>query len=207
MPLHPLDDGPEPLGHLRIARRDRALERERAGRGGHPVGGVDVVLDEDRDAEQRPAVAGAASGVGPARVRESRGADRDHRVELRLQRPDPVQVSSGWSAPPGRHPPVRRAGRPSTRESPASTSTDSRSPKLRALMNRHRLSSVTLMTFWQRSCGREDEGTTNQGPSWASHREPPPRSRVDRARLAGGSVLWNARCQLGEDAEVRRPGR
>ena len=50
------------------------VERQRAGGGRHPVGGVDVVLDEDRDAVQRPAQpAGLALAVERLRDRERVG--------------------------------------------------------------------------------------------------------------------------------------
>ncbi len=45
----------EALHHERVARRLRALERERSRGCHHPVGGVDVVLDQDGNAVQRPA--------------------------------------------------------------------------------------------------------------------------------------------------------
>ena len=113
IPLQPLDDGlgPEvrPLGQVRLGDDDRArrpcswLDDERVGRACEPAsahepavvgmpGRVDVVLDDDRDPEERSTVAAAAGRVGGARVGEGRRADRDDRVELRVQLRDPVQV-------------------------------------------------------------------------------------------------------------------
>ena len=94
--------GPEvgPLGQVGLADDDRAgglqlLHDERvvgrapgecpgAGCRRH-AGGVDVVLDDDRNPEQRTVVAVASRLVGRSCVGEGRRADRDHRVELRVE--------------------------------------------------------------------------------------------------------------------------
>ena len=59
--------GPESRRHVRVLRRDRAFERQRAGGRGHPVGGVDVVLEQHRDAVQRTARALGRPARGRAR--------------------------------------------------------------------------------------------------------------------------------------------
>ena len=111
MPLQPLDDGagPEvgPLGQVGLADDDRAgglqlLRDERvvgrapgecpgAGCRRH-AGGVDVVLDDDRNPEQRTVVAVASRPVGRSCVRAGRRADRDHRVELRVELVDAPEI-------------------------------------------------------------------------------------------------------------------
>ena len=70
-----------------------ASAHEPAGR--RHAGRVDVVLDDDRDPEQRPVVAVAARLVRGARVGEGRRADRDHRVEHRVQLPDALEIELG----------------------------------------------------------------------------------------------------------------
>src|SRR4051812_24472242 len=47
--------GTEAFDDVRIARSSRTLECERAGRGSHAIGGIDVVLYEHRDAMHRTA--------------------------------------------------------------------------------------------------------------------------------------------------------
>ena len=66
-------------------------ERERAGRRRH-ASRADVVLDDDRDAEQRAVVPATARLVRCASVGEGRRADRDDRVEGRVELADPLQV-------------------------------------------------------------------------------------------------------------------
>ena len=111
MPLQPLDDGPDrKLAHsdrlalpMMIApaafsccRDERVVGRAPgecpgAGRRRH-AGGVDVVLDDDRDPEQRTVVAVASRLVGRSRVGERRRADRDHRVERRVELADALEI-------------------------------------------------------------------------------------------------------------------
>ena len=77
------DDGarvPQLLHDERIVGRDRALEEHRPA-GGRHVGGVDVVLEHDRDAVQRRARAlGLPLGVERAGRLERLRVERHHRV-------------------------------------------------------------------------------------------------------------------------------
>ena len=70
-----------------------AGQRPRAG-GGRHAGRVDVVLHDDRDPEQRGACRAGAPCRRPG-VGERRRADRDHRVEQRVELLDPVEVELG----------------------------------------------------------------------------------------------------------------
>ena len=80
----------------RVLRRDGPFERERARRGRHPVGGADVVLEENRDAVQRPAhparlPLGVALGGNGERV----GVGLEHlpqRRALAVERSDACEV-------------------------------------------------------------------------------------------------------------------
>ena len=84
--------------------RDRALERQRAGRGRHPVGGVDVVLEQHRNAVQRA----ARRPWPPAPVEllgdgERVGVGLDDRLERDarpVHRGDPLEVELGDRAAP-----------------------------------------------------------------------------------------------------------
>ena len=111
IPLQPLDDGPDrKLAHsdrlalpmmsapaaCRRADDERVAWRApcecpRAGRRRH-AGGVDVVLDDDRDPEQRTLVTLAPRPVGRTCVGECRRADRDDGVERRVQLADPPEI-------------------------------------------------------------------------------------------------------------------
>ena len=113
MPLQPLDDGPDrKLAHsdrlalpmmiapaaFSCARDERVVGRaleecEGAGCRRH-AGGVDVVLDDDRDPEQRTVVAVASRLVGCTCVGAGRRADRDHRVELLVELVDALDDRS-----------------------------------------------------------------------------------------------------------------
>ena len=77
-------------GDERVVGR-AARERIRAG-GRRHAGRVDVVLDDDRDPEERPVVAVASGLVSGACLRERRRADGDHRVELRVQLADAPEI-------------------------------------------------------------------------------------------------------------------
>ncbi len=111
MPLQPLDDGPDPevrpLGQVGLADDDRArgLQLRRDERvSGHALGecegaacrrhagGVDVVLDDDRNPEQWTAIAVASRLVGRSCVFAGRRADRDHRMELLVELVDALDV-------------------------------------------------------------------------------------------------------------------
>lgn len=114
MPLQPLDDGIDrKFAHSdrfcladdqgarstqllddECVRRSAAGERPGPSRRRHPRR-VDVVLDDDRDAQQRAVVALPTSLVSRPRIGERRGADGDDRVQLRVQLLDPVQVELG----------------------------------------------------------------------------------------------------------------
>ena len=86
----------EPFGEVGVPRRNGAFERQRAGRGGHPVGGVDVVLEQHRDAVERP----ARSLGGPLLVerlgqRERLRVGLDDRLErdvLPVHGRDPLEI-------------------------------------------------------------------------------------------------------------------
>ena len=68
----------------RVLGRDRSLERQRAGGGRHPVVRVDVVLERDRDAVQRPAdLAGLALGIELVGDLERLRVGLDDRPQLR----------------------------------------------------------------------------------------------------------------------------
>ena len=107
-PLHPLDDFVErkfahslrfvlpritaPAARSRSTTnasraRDRPFERERAGRRHHPIGGVDVVLDEHRNAVQRPARAAWPCVRRRARsaIAARLGIDLDDRAQRRTR--------------------------------------------------------------------------------------------------------------------------
>ena len=72
------------LDHECVLGRDRALECQRARGRHHAVRSVDVVLDEDRDAVERPARApGLAFGVERVGDRPCLGIDLEHRAERR----------------------------------------------------------------------------------------------------------------------------
>jgi hypothetical protein len=75
----------QPRGDAGVSRgRGRADEGERAGRGLHPVGGVDVVLEQHGDAVQRATHApGPALTIEPPRLGERIGVDLDHRAQPR----------------------------------------------------------------------------------------------------------------------------
>ena len=111
MPLQPLDDGPDrKLAHsdrlalpMMIAPAAFSLCAMNASLGRAPgecpgagcrrhAGGVDVVLDDDRNPEQRTVVAVASRRVGRSRVGEGRRADRDHRVERRVELADALEI-------------------------------------------------------------------------------------------------------------------
>ena len=143
IPLQPLDDGPD----RKLAHSDRlafpitsapaalscwtmnaspgVLPGERPGAGSRRhAGRADVVLDDDRDAEQRPVVPAAARLVRCPRVGERRRADGDDGVEDRVELADPVEVelrqldgrsagaSSSTSGAPGSSSRRRRCPRP-----------------------------------------------------------------------------------------------
>ena len=113
MPLQPLDDGPDrklahsdrlalPMMIAPAAFSFRAMnaslgrasgERPGAGCRRH-AGGVDVVLDDDRNPEQWTVVAKASRQVGRSCVQEGRLADRDHRVELRIELADALEIEA-----------------------------------------------------------------------------------------------------------------
>ena len=96
-----------PLGQVGLADDDRAggLQPRRdervagrapgecpgAGCRRHP-GGVDVVLDDDRNPEQRTLVAVAPRPVGRSCVGKGGGADRDHRIERRFEQADAPEI-------------------------------------------------------------------------------------------------------------------
>ena len=99
MPLQPLEDGmerkfahsdrfalpmtiaPAALSCWTMNASDGVDAGERPGaRGRRHAGRVDVVLHDDRDAEQRAIVALAPRLVGRARIGQRRRADGDHRV-------------------------------------------------------------------------------------------------------------------------------
>ncbi len=70
-------------GDERVPRRLRAEQRERARRGFHLVGGGDVVLDEDRDAVQRPAhPSGVALLIHLVGDRAGVGVHLEHVIEV-----------------------------------------------------------------------------------------------------------------------------
>ena len=85
------DDGPavaEIFRHRRFVGRHEAVEDERATGGGH-VGGLDVVLDGDRNAVQRPAdVSLLALAIALVGLFERIGVHGDRRVQLVLIRGD-----------------------------------------------------------------------------------------------------------------------
>ena len=111
MPLQPLDDGPDrKLAHsdrlalpmmIAPAAFSRCRDKRVVGRapGECPgagcrrhAGGVDVVLDDDRNPEQRTVVAVASRPVGRSCVGAGRRADRDHRVEDRVELVDAPEI-------------------------------------------------------------------------------------------------------------------
>jgi hypothetical protein len=79
-----------------VGRRAPADERERARGRLHPVGRRDVVLYQDRDAVEWPAIVAAAELVlQPLRVRVDVRVDLEHRSELgprAIERLDPAEV-------------------------------------------------------------------------------------------------------------------
>ena len=78
------------LRHKRIPRRDGTLKRERPSRRHHLVGGVNVILKQNRNAVQRAARArGLALGVERVRNRQRVGIQLDDRVE---RWPSPVDL-------------------------------------------------------------------------------------------------------------------
>ena len=110
MPLQPLDDGPERklahsdrfalammiAGGLQLMREERVAGRAAgecpgAGRRRH-AGGADVVLHDDRNAEQGPLVAVPPCLVGREGIGERRRTDRDHRVQRRVELADPLEI-------------------------------------------------------------------------------------------------------------------
>jgi hypothetical protein len=92
----------QPRGDEGVPGGDRPFEGERAGGGGHPVGGADVVLDQDRDAVERSAGALAAPlGVERVGDGERLRVDFDHRPQLRpfgVQGVDAGQILLGERA-------------------------------------------------------------------------------------------------------------
>ena len=63
---------------------DIVRQRQRTGGGGNRIGSLDIVLDQDRNAMQRPArTLGLAFGVQRLRPRQRIGIERDDAVELR----------------------------------------------------------------------------------------------------------------------------
>ena len=78
---------------MKASRGPAAGECPGAGRRRH-AGGVDVVLDDDRNPEQWAVVAKASPQVGRECLQESRLADRDHRVELRVELVDAPEIEA-----------------------------------------------------------------------------------------------------------------
>ena len=91
-------------GERRVVGRDEALEGHRPA-GGWQVGRVDVVLERDRDAVQRPAhLPGLALGVEPIGLGQRPGVHRQRRVDALFVERDALQVLLDQLS--GRDPPL-----------------------------------------------------------------------------------------------------
>ncbi len=174
-----------------------AGERPRAG-GRRHAGRVDVVLDDDRDAEERPMVAAAAGLVGGAGVGEGRRADRDDGVELRVQLLDPVQVELDEL---DRRQPVPVHQRLELRDR-RRVDVDAGDPW--CLVRAAPRGPPAPRRRRPRAGGPAGSRGRGNGEQDCASRGPP-RDRVDGARLgvwgnawlAGGLCPWNPTCQAG----------
>jgi hypothetical protein len=110
LPQNDRTRGAQPRDDRRIAARDVVLQRQRARGGGDRVGGLDIVLHQQRNAEQRPmCLAGFPGGIGRLRLAKRIRIDRDHAMKRRpvaidcFNAPEIGAHDPGRSHPPGRH--------------------------------------------------------------------------------------------------------
>ena len=94
------DDGArraQPRDHGGVASGEVAQQRQRSGGGGHRVGGVDIVLDQDRHAFERPGTLAGAPPVAVPGLRHRIGVDGQDRLQRRagmIETADAIEVDT-----------------------------------------------------------------------------------------------------------------
>ena len=81
-----------PLAGKPVLIKDNIEERQASGGSRHRAGDLDIVLDEDRLADQR---AGQSRNFDSSHMLDRRRVDSQHRIQLRIDSADPFQCHSG----------------------------------------------------------------------------------------------------------------